>query len=450
MTDVIHQSAGFFDDPNANDRAILPLQVTVSDPTLPTLEQATGLLSPDHATESRLAHFDPDLYDLRNESHLVRFMKVLLGDTGAGQLRKRYTTARLSTTMGGTHFYDLDGFYGSLFGAQRRVEEMLPVDPMANTATPDEWDDIGLRDAKYRERIFALAKALPMGGTVEGLRQAAEALTGVECDVYETWRLLETGASVYAGRTWDDIETLFGDWDSVEGTVWDEIGGAVQIGRAGVSNPDEVYIRPKRDYNPTDSSQAAFYEAERQRQEDEMALQRVLTMLKPAGVLLTVDNQGLALHIPTKIAALEADSEFWEVVTKVTARPGLSHVAYPYPGSNVRKSIGLLDDNNVLTPLPRVPFTNSQQHAWSYNGSVTAVAALAVHETSNEITGGGTIIDSRNWEKVPASPGHAATEYRPGSGLSDQRAIAAAQAVADSVLQAHPYSGPRVTVATHG
>ena len=449
MSDVLHQSVGFFDDPTTSDRAILPLQVGVSDPTLPTLEQTTGLLSPDHATESRLNHFDPDLYDLRDESHLVRFLKTLLGDAGAGQMRKRYTVARLATTMAGSHFYDLDGFYGALFGAQRRVEEQLPINPMVGTATPDEWDDITTRDTKYRERVYALARSLPLTGTVEGLRQAAEALTGVECDVYETWRLLESGASAYAGRTWDEIEEDFVDWDAVEGKTWNEISGAVAIGRAGVSNPDEVYIRPKRDYTPADSSEEAFREAERQRLEDEMALQRVLSMLKPAGVLLTVDNRGLAVHTQTQIAALVADSNFWEVLTKVTARPGLGHTTNPYPVSPVALSTGVVQDG-VLTP-PRVPFTNSQTHRWSYNSVVTSVAAYAVRDSSKTVTAaGGTVVDKRNWEKVPANGPIPAAEYRPGSGLTDQRALAAAQAAADSVLMAHPYSGPRVKVETHG
>lgn len=448
---VMHQSVGFFDDPAANDRSLLPLQVgSISDPALPTMEQATGLLSPDHATESRMSHFDPSLYDLRPESHLVRFMKVILGDAGAGQLRKRYTVARLQATLGGTHFYDLDGFYGAIFGAQRRVEEMLPVNPMTSTATPDEWDDIEARDAKFRERVAALAKALPMAGTVEGLRQAAEALTGVECDVYETWRLLESGASAYAGRTWDDVEADFADWDAMEGLTWTEITAAVSIGRAGVSNPDEVYVRPKRDYNPADSSEASFREAERQRLEDEMAVQRVLNMLKPAGVLLTVDNRGMALHIPTTIGSIEADSNFWQVLTKVAARPGLGHAANPYPVSPVKASLGIVQDG-TLQPLPVVPFHNAQTHQWTYNSVVTSVAAYALRDSSPTVTAtGGAVVDKRNWEKVPATVAGPATEYRPGSGLTDQRALAAAQAAADSVLQAHPYSGPRVKVETHG
>jgi hypothetical protein len=451
---VFHQSVGFFDDPNQASLGILPLQVSVSDPSLPTLTSATGLISPDHATKHRMAHFDPTLYDMRDESHLVRFVRVLLGDAGAGQLRKRYMMARLQTTLNGTHFYDLDGFYGSILSVQRKVSEQLPINPMSGTATPDEWDDILARDAKYRERIYALAKALPMGATVPGLQQAAEALTGVECDVYETWKML--GSRVSAGRSWDVAESDFGSWDAFETTMetWSSVEDRATIGRAGVGNADEVVIRPKMSYTPVDASEEAAREAERQRQEDEMNVQRVLNILKPAGVLLTVDNLGMVMHVPTRIVTLEADSNFWEVLTKVKPRPGLSTVANPYPLSPVLVSVGSIEAG-ALTPLPKPPFATSQGHQWSYNSAIASVKGLSIRGDSATVSGSGTVISNKNWERVtwrakpqPGMP--PSTEFLPNRGVSDQRALLAAQASTDSVLQAHPYSGPRVVVPVSG
>lgn len=455
MVEVIHQSEGLFtvgqDQPSS---AVLPLQASPSDPTLPTLATATGLLSPDQATVTRLAHFPENLYDLREDSHLVRFIKALLGDAGAGQLRKRYTLARLQTILSGSHFYDLDGFYGAIFGAGRRVEEQLPINPMTSTAEPDEWDDISARDAKYRERIQALAKAIPMGATVPGLQQAAEALTGVECEVYETWRMLEAGGQAVTGRTFDQVEADFANWDAFPAAqqTWDSVTGKVQLGRAGIDNRDEVYIRPKADYTPASSDEADVREAARRRAEDEMSLQRVLSVLKPAGVLLTVDNQGLVVHTQAPIARLEADSEYWEVVTKVRPRPGLNtDPAKPvYPVSPVKASTGVVE-NGVLAPLPKPPFANAQGHSWSYNTAITSVNGYAVKESGDAVSGSGTIVDRRNWEhQVFSNPRHEAIEYRPGLGITDQRSLLAAQAAADSVLMAHPYSGPRVAVETHG
>jgi hypothetical protein len=117
----------------------------------------------------------------------------------------------------------------------------------------------------------------------------------------------------------------------------------------------------------------------------------------------------------------------------------------------VKASIGVVEDGDTIAPLPRVPFSNVQRHEWSYNASVASVTSYAVKDTSSKITGGGgTVVDKSNWEKVPATPGSPAVEYHPSRGLTDQRALLAAQAAADSVLQAHPYSGPRTTVQTHG
>jgi hypothetical protein len=452
MSDVLQQSVGFFDQADQASRGVMPLQVQVSDPSVPTLVTATNLISPDQATKARISNFDASLYDLRDESHLVRFLMALLGDAGTGQLRKRYTVARLQATLTGTNFYDLDGFYGSLFGAQRKVEEQLPINPMASVATPDEWDAIMASDAQYRERIFALARSLVMAGTVSGLRQAAEALTGVECDVYETWQMLDNGYEAYAGNTWDTVEGLFEDWDSFEATAqtWDSISAQVIIGRAGTNNRDEVIIRPKRDYIPADGSPEAAREAERQRQEDMMNISRVLNKIKPAGVLLTVDNDGVPLHIQTKIAALIADSNFWQILSKVAPKPSLSQTVSPYPLSPIQVSIGAVD-NGVLAPLPVPPYGTAQGHQWSYNSSITSVNGLAVRETGATVTGSGTVINKSDWEHVPVSVSTPrAIDYIPVWGVTDQRALLAAQAATDSVMQAHPYSGPRVVVPTHG
>jgi hypothetical protein len=432
MTEVIHQSVGFFDDPNAIREGILPLQASPSDPTLPTLATATGMLTPDEATAKRLNHFDPNLFDLRPESHLVRFMRVLLGDTGAGQLRKRYTVARLQTVLNSTHFYDLDGLYGSLFGAQRTAFERLPINPMTGTATPDDWDDISTRDASYRERIYALAKALPLAGTVAGLQQAAEALTGVECDVEETWKILDSGITTSAGYTWDEIEGL-GTWDDIEGpsATWDSVAGVVTIGRAGVSNRDEVYVRPKKDYA---AMSADSREVERLRLEDEMGLQRVLSAIKPAGVLLTIDPSGLPLHRRGAIAAIVADSNYWEVVRKVRPKPGIAV-------SEVYGEKQAVLDGNGFQVIPRPPFSGGQGYQWSYNPLITSVSGFA---TSAD----GTVVDPSDWEIVINPATDRTEQYVPAKGIADQRTVLAAQASADSILVAHPYSAPRTAVTT--
>lgn len=438
--DVIHQSVGFFDDPNTIRAGILPLQASPSDPDLPTMVSTTGLLTPDQATAKRLNHFDPNLFDLRPESHLSRFLRALLGDSGTGQLRKRYTVARLQSILNSTHFYDLDGFYGAIFGAQRRQSERLPINPMADTATPDEWDEIMVRDARYRERIHALAKSIPLAGTVAGLQQAAEALTGVECEIEETWRIVDSGVIVNPGFTWDDVETLHPTWDDFEPTeTWNSVSGVVLVGRAGLDSRDEVYVRPKRDYSVTEGVDAR--EAARQRQEDEMGLQRVLATIKPAGVLLTIDPAGIPLHLPAAISGLVADSNYWEVVRKVRPRPGLTN-SEVYPDAPA--------DEDGYRPNPRPPFSGSQSHQWSYNPLITSVRGLAMAPVDGEVSAEGTILNEADWEIVVDQVQNRTEYFVPAKGIADQRTVLSAQGSADSMVVSHLYSGARTAVETHG
>lgn len=447
---VFHQSEGLYDlnDPSPNS-GIIPLQSVPSDPSLPTLQSTSGLITPDQATGSRLAHFPEDLYDLSPTSHLSRFLKALLGDSGAGQLRKRLTVTRFESTLTGSHFFDLDGFYGAIFGATRNVAEQLTANPMASTATPEEWDDISQADASFQDRINALARAISLGATIPGLQAAAEALTGVECDVYETWQILDLYGIGTVGKTWDQAEAAYADWAHIEaaGETWDSFTGAFLVGGSGTNSRSEVIVRPKKNYDPVSGDVGAFREAERVRLEDERSIQRVLNVLKPAGVLISVDNNGVAMHIPAAIAALVSDSDYWEVLTKVRPNPSLTLTSNPYPISPVKSSIGILE-NGELRPLPVPPFVDNVGLAWSYNAQITAVTGYmqppALSPDPTKTPGPGLDASKLDFETVPTAAGP--VTYPPANGLLDVRAIAAAAATADNALQAHPYSGPRVVV----
>lgn len=449
---VFHQSQGLYDlnDPSPTS-GIIPLQQVASDPSLPTLTSTTGLLTPDQATGARLAHFPDELYDLSPTSHLSRFLKALLGDSGAGQLRKRYTVTRMESTLTGSHFFDLDGFYGAIFGASRNVAEQLTANPMSSTATPEEWDDISAADASFQSRIYSLARAITLGATIPGLQAAAEALLGCEVDVYETWQLLDLYGTATAGRTWTQAELVYADWNHIEaaGETWDSFTDQVTIGKSGTNSRAEVVIRPKKSYTPADGSPKAVREAARKRSEDARSIHRVLGVLKPAGVLVTVDNQGVQLNIPAPIAALVSDSDYWEVLTKVRPSPALQlSNANPYPISPVKSSIASLE-NGELRPLPVPPFVDNVGLAWSYNAQVTSVTGYTQSYSGaavdlTQTPGIGVDTGSADFETVPTAKG--AVTFPAPNGVLDVRAILAAQASADNALQAHPYSGPRVVV----
>lgn len=459
--DLFQQSASFFDRDDQASSALLPLQIDPSTPQVTGLESATGVVLPDRAVKDRMAHFQSDLYDLRDESHLVRFMKALLGESGAGQLRKRNIVAQFQNAMQGSHFYDLDRFYGAIFGVLRTTHEVLWINPHTDVATPNEWDEIDNRDAAYRDRVFRLASAINLGASLPGIKAAAEALIESEVEVYEAWSLLDTygggdaGGGDPLGRTWDDMEAL-GTYDAIEESNpssllpnWNELSMVAQIGRSG-NNRAEVIVAPKKDYTRI-ASEDGPDEADRQRAEDENALVRVLSVLKPAGVLVTVNGDGVALHRDAHITRLEADSNYWEVTTRVAPRPDLiAPEGSPYPKSLRQQLEGLLDSDRRVLPKP--PWATQQAAEWSYNPEVVAVKSYTFRtgdDDDYENAGDGPITDTRTDHLITYTDG-TRERFTADRAILDPRRALAARYAAEGMLVAHPYSGARQEVVTHG
>jgi len=414
--------------------SLIPIQGGVTTPTTDQIDIETSLLAADYSTFERLAHFHESLYDLGDSSHLLRLMKALLGDAGAGQLRKRSLVVRLQNTISGTHFYDLDRFYGAIFGAARKIPEFLPLDPMESTATPDEWDDITRADAEYRNRIAALARAVPMGGTVPGITAAAEALMGVDCDIYETWPLIDAygAGSGQTGRSWDDVEAAYPTWSSFPPDTWADVVDEVIFGRTGINSRDEFIVRPKKTYPDDDAGRI-------DRAEDELALIQVLSKLKPASILMTVDMDGLALHRSAAMSAIKSDSDYWEVVPKVSPRAASSRWAVVYPHSLVRVKKGLEQEKSPRI-LPRPPHSGTQGREWDHNSFVSSARGYVLDDAGNEVAGD-------NVDYVMNQDG-IVDAFTAAAGLSDPRALAGARAAGDGITVAHPYTGARHVAVT--
>jgi hypothetical protein len=414
--------------------ALLPLQGGNTTPQAGTVEYLTGLLVPDYRTDARLSHFHESLYDLSETSHLVRLMRALLGDAGTGQLRKRSLVARLQNTLAGSRFFDLDRFYGAIFGVARKIPEILPVDPMESTATPDEWDEMEAADAAYRNRVIALARAIPMGGTIPGLTTAAEALTGVDCDIYETWPLIDAygagGGST--GRPWDDVETDFPLWSDFPPASWAEVEDAVLFGRSGTNSRSEFVVRVKKEYPSTP-------EGRLDRAEDELALIQVLGKLKPASVLMTVDPDGLPLHRSTQVANIVSDSDYWEIVPKVSPRGTSTRWAQVYPHSLVRVKKGLEQEQSPRI-LPKPPLTRTQGREWDYNSLISAVTGYTLDADGNDT-------DDANFDQALSDEGFLVA-YGPEAGVANGAALLGARSTGDGMLVSHPYAGAREIAVT--
>lgn len=437
----LHQGTGIYASP-VFANGLMPLQADVTVPQTTSLSTGTSMLVTDKSVAEQLRHFPEEVYDLRPTSHLVRLMQVLLGDAGVGQLRKRLLTTQIETlSTSGARFFDLDRFYGAIFNAQRTDDEQLPINPMEQaTATAEEWESIETSDASFRDRMTALAQAIAMGGTLPGLQAAAEAVSGAECDVFESWAMIEAaGNTSQAGHAWSWLEGE--TWQSLEGEIWGALEGIPFYGRSGSLTRSEVIVRVHRDYPVTSEGRA-------QRSSDQWALVRVLERLKPAHILLTVDNQGASAMLARPIAAMTSDSEHWEMATKVTPNQ-VSSDSSPYPLSAQQAAAGIAAGDARV--LPRPPMSSRLGDEWSYGGQLPSSQTYGFMPTDDvDFTEPGAIPDtaSATLDQTVIWRDSTSTTYGSPLGLLDPLQSLVARASADGVLVANPYSGDRRLVPT--
>lgn len=379
---------------------LVQYQIAESGPKPSGVASGTGLLLAPERVADRLRHFPEDVYDLAPESHLVRFLKVVLGEAGAGGLRKRLLLARLQQTLRGSHFFDLDRFYGALFGLQRKVAEVLDLDPYTEVATNEEWANQHAKDASYRSRIEQFARAISYGPTPTGIELVAEAVLGVDVDVYEEWVRSDNGF-----RTIAEVEAEYPTFADAEGLTYGEIAGHGLAELAG-DERRQFTIMPKRQITL----------------EDAYHLRRVVDKLRPADARAIIDAGGLAVHQDRVFTNLVASSEFWEIVSEVATRD-LEESPYLRPSA---------------TPVeqPRPPFTAYQGEAWSYVGDMVGVIA---YESSGSVAA--VLPDQR----VVHSDG-TFIDFPPQNAVIPPRYVLAGRSVSDGVLVTHPYSAPRTKV----
>lgn len=442
-----------FSYPNTQQTSILDLQTPSSQPLPAGTDTATNLLNPDLQVIQQLNNFPPNLYDLAPTSVLVHFMTALLGDSGTGQLRKRQLVSRLQQAVTSTNFYDLDSFYGALFGAQRgpsgslpvNPSTGLPVDPYSDLASGDGWDEIAAIDATFRERIIALAKAITLGGTMPGIQALAEAITGVTCDVYETWRFLANAQGETPGaNTWEQIETTDLSWAAVDGTTWQTLEGVpTYTGLLGGGVANEIVITPKKKYTSAVTDQSA--EAS-----DQYGILSVAEVLRPAQSLISVDVNGPGIVVQVPISAAWADSQYWEplhLVTPLSASdPAYAKCLSSYQGGG---QSGSTAGTPIATPCP--PLSRSQGSQYSYSGDVTATVAQAVTgaDPNTAVVTSGT--DYQTVTYPPASRGKLppVESYLPSQAIMPPAQAATARTASPAATQCAPYSGPRVPVQVH-
>ena len=423
--DELDRLAGSYVQNGQSAPGLLPLQTSVSTPDVEGLDRGTGLLNPPLLINDLLSNFPSDLYDLRPQSHLSRLMQALLGPSGAGQLQKRTLISRISSVLGGSSFFDLDSLYGSIFGERRQTQENYIFDPMDSVATPEEWEEVIARDAAFRSRIEGLAKAIPLGATIPGLLQAAEATVGAPCDIYEIWKILDIyGNGTDISYDWDSIEGSFSIWDDFDTLSWAEVTGETIVGGSGFNNPGEIVISPKKDYAHSETG-------DQERLEDELSLNRVISKLKPAGTFVTVNTNGLALHEEVAVAGIYSEDDFWEISRRITPKLGLEDLYLASGGS----SLGVSQTVGDAFSIPVPPRAGKIGHKHTVLPELTSVNAYTLEANG----------DSRpnNWDHQGIR-GTVEDTFTPDRGVSDPRTVKAAVLAESGALISHAYAGVRV------
>lgn len=396
----------------SREAVLLALQAPTGTPRSSLLATTTDPTLPPKRAADVMDHFFDGLYDKSPESHLSRFCKVLLGEAGAGQLRKRYILSHFQSVVLTTHFADLDRLYGALFGFKRLLGESLNGSPYYDTATPEEWEAIEARDSSYRNRVEQFSRSLMLGPTKTGMEAVAAALLGgVPCTVYETYMLVDENGGNPGGspppvgaRTYGEVEATFPYYENLDMNTYADIeGGSGTFGRTTTQNRQEFVVRPHRIISA----------------EETYELMRVLTRLKPAEALLTIDPQGVVVHTPVVLRDVAADSTHWEVNTKVA------------PKAEVLSAYWSGAQTGVAQSRPRPAFTGYQGEAWAYNSDVVRVTSYTeepVHDTHTSIY---------NFQRVQYADGKT-VDYTPDKALTDTSRLLLGRIVSDGVLTSAP------------
>jgi hypothetical protein len=289
---------------------ILSLQSPPSAPTSQTVVMGTNLLNLPPNMMARLRSFPEEVYSLLPTDHLVKFLKILMGDAGVGQLRKMLLKARLGTVIQGANFYELDSFYGALFGVVRNSAEQLAINPYTDATDADTWATIRAQDALYRTRIDQFGKAVSLGASAIGMELMSEAILQTSCDIYESWK-------VTSGLGYNTNRKVF-------------------------------TVVPHRAISI----------------EESYDLRRVLDVLKPADAILLIDTAGLDVRTQIDLRAVSADSTYWELQEFVIPNPTYASLYNLSP--NVQ--------SGGWAELLKAAFTQYQGEEISYGGDIIGVS----------------------------------------------------------------------------
>lgn len=411
-----------------DDAVLLLRQSPGGAPPSDKFDQISNPLVPPMNTPTQLSHFFDGLYDLSPESHISRLLKSILGDACMGTISKQFTQARMNDVILTTHFSDLDRLYGDVFGLRRFQGEALPFNPYSDLATPEAWADLHARDASYRNKIEAFSRGINQGGTPTGMEIAAEAMLGAPVQIYETWAFVDEAMTSPGGLNAANIganpySVLEAEHysDLNRQTYSDIEGGIGSYGRTTSSNRSEFVVRPMRPI-----SLEEYYQ-----------LIKVISRLKPAEALLTVDSGGVALHKPVLLRNVWSDSIYWEIRSTISTSTEKAPI-YVQPKAVQKDLLTLLieriEDFLFAPAIPQAKpaFSAFQGEKFAYNSDVVSIDSYARFSD-------GTVNTTGNWLHDVDVNGKV-RERVPNSALATPQEILSGRLASDGIVVSSPYA----------
>jgi len=136
-----------------------------------------------------LEFFPETIYTHSADSNLVAFLYALVGPAGIGWLRQNYLEARIDIEEAGLNTTNLDALYANPLSFARTATEFYDTDP-SGLLSNEEWEKIKTADSEYRNRAILYLKAVRAGGTVLGIKLAAESGLNRPVEVIENYKAL--------------------------------------------------------------------------------------------------------------------------------------------------------------------------------------------------------------------------------------------------------------------
>jgi hypothetical protein len=310
----------------------------------------TERIRPIGLSNEYLSAFPVEVYDLSPSSHVVKLATAVCGDGGVGSVRKAMFLSRLQTSLETTQHYDIDSFFGNTMRFPRLQSEVYSSSPSVDLLSAANWDSVRSQDASYRGRIDKFMRSFAYGGTLDGIRLAAQAACGAECVVYP-------------------VAEYYRENDIVEGGTGD------LIGYLNTSNADyrEVIVVPLTTSYTSEIARLIVLATDRVRPQDV-----VVTVASPSSFLAMFPagywTSAPALSYYTEVHPVEdaiASSEYFFIKRVVTGRAD-----WPVETDAAK---GFWIAANVSTEAPTQAYGQHQEEIFDNTLQVGTVSSSSNH-----------------------------------------------------------------------